>query len=66
MNPLAEIVDVFFNRRPLRDGERAPAKATAKRPAVTVGELVKRGTSVVLYEGKLYRIVVEEAEVVKK
>jgi hypothetical protein len=50
-NWLAEILDVFFNGRPA-------AKAAA--PKVTVQELVRRKTSHILLEGKLYRIEVRE------
>jgi hypothetical protein len=48
---LAELSDVFFNGRRAR-------KAAA--PKVTVQELVRRKTSHILLEGKLYRIEVRE------
>jgi hypothetical protein len=55
-NWLAEILDVFFNGRPAR---------TTAVPKVTVQELVRRKTSHILLEGKLYRIEVREVSTSK-
>jgi hypothetical protein len=48
-------VDTLFNGRP------ASAPEPARR-RVTIPELIRRGTSVVLVEGKPYRITVEPVE----
>jgi hypothetical protein len=51
-----KFVDVLFNGRP------APSPATAERRRVTIRDLISRGTSVVLFEGRLYRFTVEPVE----
>lgn len=56
MNSIPEIFDVFFNGRPARDA----------KPAVTIEELIRRGTSHVLVDGTIYRIEVTKAELVGK
>lgn len=53
MTDLAKLADVFFNGR--------PAKAA---PRVSIEQLIKRGTSHVLVDGKVYRVVVTETEMV--
>jgi hypothetical protein len=50
----ATLADVFFNGR--------PAKQVAA-PNVTVQELIRRKTSHILLEGKLYRVEVREISV---
>jgi len=42
-------------------GEQKPVVSSK----VTIAELIKRKSSVVLFDGKLYRITVEETEVAK-
>lgn len=52
MEPLSKVLDVFFNGRP----------AGQKKGAVTIEELIRRGSSVVLVDGVLYRVEVTKAE----
>ena len=48
---LATLTDVFFN------GRSAPKP---EPPKVTIQELVKRKSSTILFQGKLYRVEVRE------
>jgi hypothetical protein len=60
-NPLAEVLDTFFNGRPAPQ-DVSPPPSPKKRNMVTVAELIRRQTSVILYDGKLYRVKVKEVE----
>jgi hypothetical protein len=54
---LARFADTFFNGRPYSNG------AVPSRKAVTMAELVRRKSSVIMHAGKLYRVTVEPATV---
>lgn len=53
---LVKFADVFFNGR---------AAEEAPRPGITVDDLIARRTSTVKYDGKYYRVKVEELEKVE-
>ena len=61
---MVDLADVFFNG----SRERGPARnqaAAASPDAVTIAELIKRGTSVVKSGGKLYKFTVTEVDLGK-
>lgn len=55
MENLSKLFDVLFNGRP----------AEIPKEAVTIRQLIERGISHVLVDGKLYRVEVTEAKVTK-
>jgi hypothetical protein len=56
LEPLSKLCDVVFNGR--------PAESTRRRKSgVTIEALVKRGTSVILFKGRLYEITVKPKKV---
>jgi hypothetical protein len=59
---MAQRMKNIFDRLADAFGEPKPI-VTSK---VTIAELIRRKSSVVLYDGKLYRITVEETEVATK
>lgn len=72
-NPIAEIFDVFFNRRSAAEASGATNATTATTPhhathpatpavLVTLEELVRRKKSVIRLGKKYYRIVAEEID----
>lgn len=56
---LARLADLFFN------GRGAPTVGAEKRPTVTIDELIRRKTSLVRFDGKLYWVRVTEVEEIK-
>lgn len=51
---IAKLADVFFNGRPF---ESKPADSK-----VTVAEIIRRKSSMVLFEGKLYQVTVKQID----
>lgn len=57
---IAKTMDVFFNGRP------AQPRTVVPKASVTIVELIRRKTSYVRVNGKLYRVTCEEMEVTPK
>lgn len=56
MEPFSKIVDVLFNGR---------SATPEPKPSVTLDMLIKRKVSMVLFQGKLYRIQADEVDAKK-
>jgi len=67
MNDFNELIDIFFNHRKARtpDMEKMPTVKPKEKPPVTVDELIRRKSSLVLVDGILYRITCEPVDVEK-
>lgn len=62
---MVDLADVFFNGSRERGPARNQAAAASVPDPATIGELIKRGTSVVKSGGKLYRFTVTEVDLTK-
>jgi hypothetical protein len=60
---VAQLANAFFNKRPARSG--AVEEIIEKR-GVTIQELIRRKESVILVDGKLWRMIIEPANVEEK
>ena len=61
MNEFNELIDIFFNHRKASK----PVVETKDKPAVTIYELIRRKSSLVLVEGVLYKVTCEPVDVEK-
>ena len=65
MNGFNEMLDVFFNGRTSYYDNQPPVRKTEEKSAVTVSELIRRKSSLVLVDGVLYKITCEPVDIEK-